>query len=88
MKEKQEKKQNREEVDENGLTYGDIHVEWNGWDGILVGLYVTLSCIYGFGVINRIDWIVGIMAPLTCLIITWSVFFRYCTEVLHFMKRK
>lgn len=88
MKDNTEKKENRDELDENGLTYGDVHVEWMGWDGLLVALYVTLSCIYGFGVINRVDWIVGILAPLNCLIITWSVFFRYCTEVLHFMKKK
>lgn len=81
-----EKKGKKDEVLENGLTYGDVHVEWMGWDGLLVGLYLCLSCFYGYGVINRVDWIVGIMVPVICLSITWGVFFRYCNEVYHFIK--
>lgn len=80
-------KMKKDEVLENGLTYGDIHVEWMGMDGLLVALYLTLATIYGWGVINRVDWIVGIMAPVNCIIITWGVFFRYCKEVYGFMKK-
>lgn len=62
-------------------------VQWLGMDGLLVGIYAILACIYGFGITHRIDFIVGIMAPATAIIITVSVFIRYCFEVFTFSKK-
>jgi len=62
-------------------------VEWLGMDGLLVLLYVVLAIVYSVGIIKRIDFIVGIMAPATAVIITASVFLRYCFEVFGFMKK-
>ena len=62
-------------------------VQWFGMDGLLCLLYAVLGCIYSYGIINRIDWIVGIMAPGTAVLITVSVFLRYCFEVGSFTKK-
>ncbi|MFV0497405.1 MAG: hypothetical protein ACK5L0_04425 [Candidatus Fimivivens sp.] len=59
-------------------------VEWFGVDGLLCLLYAVLGTIYSYGIINRIDFIVGIMAPCVAITITVLVFLRYCTEVLNF----
>lgn len=69
----------------------DKDVIWFGLDGLLILLYVVLGSIYTYGILNRVDWIVGIFAPAVSIIICWSVFARYCVEVRQFMgqqKRK
>ena len=38
-------------------------VEWFGVDGALVLLFIVLACIYGYGMLNGVDVIIGIMAP-------------------------
>lgn len=62
-------------------------VEWFGLDGLLCLLYAVLSGVYTFGILNRVDFIIGIMAPATAVIITVSVFLRYCFEVGSFAKK-
>ena len=58
-----------------------IKVEWLGWDGGLILLYVGLACFYGFGILHNIDWIVGIAAPVIAMGIVIFVFGKYLTEV-------
>ena len=62
-------------------------VQWLGMDGLLCLLYAILGIIYSWGIITRVDFVVGIMAPATAVIITISVFLRYCFEVGSFMKK-
>jgi len=66
----------------------ELKVEWLGIDGALVLLYVVLAAIYSYGIINRIDFIVGIMAPFIAIAITSGAFIKYCTEVASFSKGK
>ena len=66
----------------------DIDVIWFGLDGLLILLYVVLGSIYTYGIVYRVDWIIGIFAPAVCIIICWSVFARYCVEVVRFMKQQ
>lgn len=66
----------------------DLKVEWIGVDGALVLLYIVLACIYGYGMINNVDFIVGIMAPGVAIVITIGVFLKYCTEVFSFATGK
>lgn len=63
-------------------------IEWFGVDGALVLLYIVLACIYGYGIINSIDFIIGIMAPGIAICITVAVFLKYCTEVFSFATGK
>lgn len=72
---------------ETDLTPEVEKVEWMGMDGLLVLLYAVLAVIYSVGIVCRIDFVVGIMAPATAIIITVSVFLRYCFEVFGFMKK-
>lgn len=62
-------------------------VEWLGIDGALVLLYFILAGVYTYGIIGRVDFIVGIMAPVIACGITVLVFLRYCVEVVGFMKK-
>ena len=39
----------------------ELKVEWLGVDGALVLLYIVLACIYGYGMLNSVDFIIGIM---------------------------
>lgn len=66
----------------------ELKVEWLGIDGALVLLYIILACIYGYGMLNNVDFIVGIMAPGIAICITLAVFIKYCTEVLFFATGK
>jgi len=66
----------------------ELKVEWLGIDGALVLLYIVLAAIYSYGIINRIDFIVGIMAPFIAISITSGAFIKYCTEVASFSKGK
>lgn len=61
-------------------------VEWLGIDGALVLLYFILAGVYTYGIIGRVDFIVGIMAPVIACGITILVFLRYCFEVVGFMR--
>ena len=36
----------------------ELKVEWLGVDGALVLLYIALACIYGYGMLNSIDFII------------------------------
>lgn len=65
-----------------------LKVEWLGVDGALVLLYIVLACIYGYGLINSVDFIIGIMAPGIAILITVGVFLKYCTEVISFATKK
>lgn len=62
----------------------ELKVEWLGIDGALVLLYIVLACVYGYGMLNNIDFIVGILAPGIAICITVGVFLKYCTEVFSF----
>ena len=59
-------------------------VEWLGVDGGLILLFIVLACIYGYGMLNGIDFIVGILSPGLAICITVGVFLKYCTEVFSF----
>lgn len=63
-----------------------LKVEWFGMDGALVLLYIVLSIIYGYGILNKINWIIGLMAPLVAAGITLFCFIKYMTEVFHFAR--
>ena len=62
----------------------EIKVEWLGVDGALCLLYAALACVYGIGIINRVDWVIGWMAPLFAAGMTCIIFFRYLYEVFSF----
>ncbi|MDR2945822.1 MAG: hypothetical protein LBV79_03645 [Candidatus Adiutrix sp.] len=66
----------------------DLKVEWFGVDGALVLLYVLLACFYGYGMLNRVDVIIGYFAPGVAILITSAVFLKYCTEVFPFATKK
>ncbi|MGI6095299.1 MAG: sodium:solute symporter family protein [Lachnospiraceae bacterium] len=66
----------------------EIKVRWIGIDGALVLLYIVLACIYGYGLIHSIDWIIGYMAPGVAMAIATGVFLKYCTEVFSFATGK
>ncbi len=75
-------------IDQNKTEEPEVEkVQWLGMDGLLCLLYAVLGIIYSWGIINRVDFVVGIMAPVTAIIITVSVFLRYCFEVGSFMKK-
>lgn len=65
----------------------DMRVEWFGADGALMLLYIVLAGIYTYGILNRIDFIVGILAPVIAFGITAMIFCRYCFEVVSFAKK-
>ena len=64
----------------------EIKVEWLGIDGALCLVYVALAAFYSFGIINRIDWIIGWVAPLVAGISTTAIFLRYLYQVFTFGK--
>ncbi|MCI8303974.1 MAG: sodium:solute symporter family protein [Lawsonibacter sp.] len=64
----------------------EIRVEWFGIDGALCLVYAVLACFYSFGIINRIDWIVGWAAPVVAGGTTTVIFLRYLYEVFTFGK--
>ncbi len=66
----------------------DIKVEWLGVDGALILLYVLLACFYGYGMLNKVDFIIGYFAPGVAIFITSAVFLKYCTEVFSFATKK
>lgn len=66
----------------------ELKAEWLGVDGALVLLFIVLACIYGYGRLNSIDFIIGIMAPGIAITITVGVFLKYCTEVFSFATGK
>lgn len=66
----------------------ELKVEWLGIDGALVLLFIVLACVYGYGMLHSIDFIIGIMAPGIAIIITVGVFLKYCTEVFSFATGK
>lgn len=66
----------------------DLKVAWLGIDGALVLLYIVLACIYGYGLLNQVDFVVGILAPGIAFAITAFSFFKYCSEILAFSKGK
>lgn len=73
---------NDKKADEN------LKVEWFGVDGALLLLFAALAVVYGYGLLNRVDFILGILAPGIALTITTGVFIKYCTEVFSFAKGK
>lgn len=64
----------------------DIRVEWFGADGGLILLYLILAAMYTYGILCRVDIIVGVIAPGIAFGITAAIFVRYCFEVFHFTK--
>ena len=62
----------------------ELKVEWIGVDGALVLLYIVLSILYGYSIINRVDFVIGIVAPGISIIMTIIVFIRYCMELFSF----
>ncbi len=79
-------KENTSELTEQQKS--ELKVEWLGVDGALVLLYIVLACIYGYGLLNSVDFIIGIMAPGIAILITVGVFLKYCTEVVSFATGK
>ena len=81
-----------EDVELNGMTAAEyakeIKVEWFGIDGALCLLYFALACIYSFGILNRIDAIIGVFCPLVAAGMTTAIFLRYLFEVFSFGKAK
>lgn len=65
----------------------DLRVEWLGADGGLMLLYLLLAAMYTYGILCRVDVIVGIIAPGFAFGITAAIFLRYCFEVFHFAKQ-
>ena len=63
-------------------------IEWIGIDGGLVLLYLILAAIYTYGILGRVDFIVGVMAPAMAGGITVLTFLRYCFEVGSFLRKK
>ena len=47
---------------------------------------MALAAFYCFGIINRIDWIIGWVAPLVAGISTTAIFLRYLYQVFTFGK--
>ncbi len=66
----------------------ELKVEWLGPDGALVLLFIVLACIYGYGMLNSVDFIIGVLAPGIAIVITVGVFIKYCTEVFSFASGK
>lgn len=64
-----------------------VKVEWLGMDGALCLLYAVLAITVCWGIINRVDWPVGILAPAAACIMTTGIFLRYLTEVFSFSKK-
>ena len=64
----------------------EIKVEWLGMDGALCLLYAVLACFYGWGIINRVDWVIGVVCPLIAGGMTTAIFLRYLYEVFTFGK--
>jgi len=62
----------------------ELKVAWLGIDGALILLYIVLAIIYGYGIIHRIDFIVGIIAPGVAIAITLGAFIKYCSEIFAF----
>ena len=81
-----EPKENTSELTEQQKS--ELKVEWLGVDGALVLLYIVLACIYGYGLLNSVDFIIGIMAPGIAILITVGVFLKYCTEVVSLPQQK
>ena len=81
-----------EDVELNGMTAEEYaketKVEWFGIDGALCLLYFALACIYSFGILNRIDGIIGVFCPLVAAGMTTAIFLRYLFEVFSFGKAK
>ena len=65
----------------------ETKVEWIGIDGALVLLFIVLSCIYGYGMIARVDWIIGILAPALACGSTTLIFLRYLYQLFTFGKK-
>ena len=76
------------EVYEAKQPKGEFKVEWFGVDGALILLYVALACIYGYGMLNCVEWIVAYMAPLVASGMAVGIFIKYCTEILSFATGK
>ncbi|WP_369283828.1 sodium:solute symporter [Oscillibacter sp. GMB15532] len=64
----------------------ETKVEWFGVDGALCLLYAGLACVYTYGILNRVDWIIGWMAPIVAATMTTLIFGRYLFEVFSFGK--
>jgi SSS family solute:Na+ symporter len=81
-----------QDVEINGMTAEEYaketKVEWFGIDGALCLLYFVLACIYSFGILNRIDGIIGVFCPLVAAGMTTAIFLRYLFEVFSFGKAK
>ena len=81
-----------QDVEINGMTAEEYaketKVEWFGIDGALCLLYFVLACIYSFGLLNRIDAIIGVFCPLVAAGMTTAIFLRYLFEVFSFGKAK
>ena len=64
----------------------EVKVEWFGMDGLLVLVYLIVGAFYCYGIIKRVDWIIGWVAPLVAGISTTAIFLRYLYQVFTFGK--
>ncbi len=66
------------------FTKEDLAIKWFGVDGAMILLYVVLSSFYGYGFINRVDWICIWAAPIITSAIALGIFANYLQEVFKF----
>lgn len=66
----------------------EVRVEWFGFDGAACLVYALLALLIGYGMINRVDWIIGGFVPAFCSIATTGIFVRYLFEVFVFTRKK
>ena len=62
----------------------EMKVEWLGYDGAMCLLYAVLALLIGYGMLARVDWIIGAFVPAFCALVTTGIFVRYLFEVFTF----
>lgn len=66
----------------------EVKVEWLGIDGALVLMYLVIGTIYCYGIIARVDWIIGWLVPIIAGGGTTLIFLDYLTKVTIFSKKQ
>jgi len=83
-----DKKMLQEDTYVSSYPKSELKVEWFGIDGALVLLYIVLACIYGYGMLAHVDFIIGYMAPGIASGMAVAIFIKYCTEIYAFATGK
>lgn len=66
----------------------EVKVEWFGVDGLLVLVYLLVGAFYCYGIIKRVDWIIGWACPIIGGGGTALIFLDYLLELSRFGKKK